>query len=86
MRKRKTCKRPSLSRESKRFRGDVFVVSDCDTGHYWDGTGWVAEWERAIQFGSPVDAFSPARTLADQLRLALGIACDPEYIPILPCP
>jgi hypothetical protein len=58
--------------------GDCFVVWSAE-GLFWDGEGWVPEWQRARQFGGPVDPFPEAQELADLLR-AGGTPCNVAYI------
>lgn len=60
-------------------RGDCFVVHSLD-GSFWNGRKWVEKWQEALQFGGPLDPFTPCDALAARLR-SRGFACDPAYIP-----
>jgi hypothetical protein len=59
--------------------GDAFVVISPD-GLFWAEQGWVDDWKKAQLFDGPVDPFTQAETLADQVR-GLGFACLVAYVP-----
>ena len=61
--------------------GDCFVVVSCVTGQFWDGSQWVPKWQEAVQFGQPLDPYTPACDLAGRLRAEHNVRCNAAYIP-----
>jgi hypothetical protein len=61
--------------------GDVFVIASCE-GMFWGGEGWVERWTEALQFGHPLDAYSPCEAEALRVRDITGRPCAPLYVPL----
>jgi len=59
--------------------GNVFVV--LSPLGFWDGQGWVPDWEAALHFRGAGDPGGECEALADELRGRLSLACNVAYVP-----